>query len=290
MAEAAEELRRHVDELGKAMIRAGIVRAYWSALAVGGAALLGWALGEGEGVRAALMGVLMCVAAGYAWIYAAPAGIGQRTVAYGYHTWWLHPWMVALGWWRTFGFPWDPRLWVAFFVHDLGYRGLPNLDGPEGEQHPEWGARVMERWFDRDWRFRLRPRRIGRLCDMIWGDIKDKPYNAGTWYAFVRYHSRFLAKADGKRYSALCVADKLAIVLYPRWLFLWLVSATGEVEEYMKTALRRGEHPTAESRERWYRGMTRYVRDWWEEHRDLRPDGMTRDDSKRTAGEDGVWR
>jgi len=41
-------------------------------------------------------------------------------------------WFVAWGWWTLYGFPFDPRLWVAFFVHDLGYIGKPNMDGPEG--------------------------------------------------------------------------------------------------------------------------------------------------------------
>jgi hypothetical protein len=26
----------------------------------------------------------------------------------------------------------QPALWIAFFVHDLGYLGKPNMDGPEG--------------------------------------------------------------------------------------------------------------------------------------------------------------
>jgi hypothetical protein len=35
----------------------------------------------------------------------------------------VHPFFVAYAWSRLFGFPWDPRLWLAFFVHDLGYLG-----------------------------------------------------------------------------------------------------------------------------------------------------------------------
>ena len=66
--------------------------------------------------------------------------IGTKSVLFGAHCFFLRPWFVAVAWWRLYGFPWDPRLWVAFFVHDLGYVGKPNMDGPEGEEHPLLGA------------------------------------------------------------------------------------------------------------------------------------------------------
>lgn len=74
--------------------------------------------------------------------------VGTRSLLFGYHCFFLHPWFVALGWWKLYGFPWDPRLWVAFFVHDLGYWGKPNIDGPESESHVELGAKIMGRLFD----------------------------------------------------------------------------------------------------------------------------------------------
>jgi hypothetical protein len=69
--------------------------------------------------------------------------MGTRSVLYGVHNPLLHSWFVAAAWWQLDGFPWDPRLWVAFFVHDFGYWGKPNMDGPEGEGHPELGAKIM---------------------------------------------------------------------------------------------------------------------------------------------------
>lgn len=75
--------------------------------------------------------------------------IGTRSLLFGAHQFLIHPWFVAEAWRRLFGFPWDPRLWVLFFVHDLGYLGKPNMDGPEGEQHPRLGARIMGALFDR---------------------------------------------------------------------------------------------------------------------------------------------
>ena len=63
--------------------------------------------------------------------------IGTKSILFGAHCFFLHPWFVALGWWKLYGFPFDPRLWVAFAVHDFGYIGKPNMDGKEGETHVE---------------------------------------------------------------------------------------------------------------------------------------------------------
>ena len=59
--------------------------------------------------------------------------VGTRSLLFGVHQFAIHPWFVAAAWWRLYGFPFDPRLWVAFFVHDLGYWGKPNMDGAEGD-------------------------------------------------------------------------------------------------------------------------------------------------------------
>jgi hypothetical protein len=76
--------------------------------------------------------------------------IGTKSVLFGAHQFLIHPWFVAAAWWKLYGFPWDPRLWVAFILHDLGYWGKPNMDGPEGETHVEWAANVMGYLFDRN--------------------------------------------------------------------------------------------------------------------------------------------
>ncbi len=112
--------------------------------------------------------------------------VGTKSVLFGAHQFLIHPWFVAWGWWTLYGFPFDPRLWVAFFVHDLGYIGKPNMDGPEGETHPELGARLMH-WFD----------------GFILGGWR--------WHDFSLLHSRYYAKTLHKRPSRLCMADKLAI-------------------------------------------------------------------------------
>lgn len=196
--------------------------------------------------------------------------IGSKSILYGAHQFALHPWFVAWAWARLYGFPFDPRLWLSFALHDLGYVGLENMDGPEGERHPEWAARVMGRLFGQE------------------------------WHDFVLYHSRFYAKRDGKPFSRLCVADKLAIVLTPAWLYLPLARLTGEIDEYMALAEFRaaqGEPKyasmklTTSDAARWYADVQEYLRRWVEEHRDGREDTWTPDLGNRTAeSPSGVWR
>jgi len=170
--------------------------------------------------------------------------IGTRSLLFGAHQFALHPWFVAVAWWKLYGFPWDPRLWVAFFVHDIGYLGKPNMDGPEGETHPELGARIM------GWLF------------------------GSAWYEFTLLHSRFYAKALGRQFSRLCVADKLAIVLDPWWLYLPRVILSGEVREY--TRGEGGRTPIdAGGLRGWHRRVCAYLRAWVGEHRDLREDTWT---------------
>lgn len=162
--------------------------------------------------------------------------IGTKSVLFGVHCWFLHPWFVALSWALIYGFPLDPRLWIAFWIHDLGYIGKPNMDGPEGETHVEFAATVMTRLFGPQW-----------------GD-------------FCRYHSRFYAKKDAKPISMLCIADKMCILVTPKWLNLLLMRLSGEHDEYAarrkqgeKYAPERGH---AGSEVGWYDDMIAFLRTW----------------------------
>lgn len=173
--------------------------------------------------------------------------IGTKSVLFGAHCFLIHPFFLFLAWWKIYGFPWDPRLWVAFIVHDLGYWGKPNMDGEEGEQHPYWGAFLMGALFGK------------------------------KWFDFTLYHSRFLAKKQGAQYSKLCVADKYAISITPWWINLPLMTATGEIKEYMKDAEKNsnGELKVESSKRKWYDGVQDYVRRWVAEHKDLKVDNWT---------------
>lgn len=218
--------------------------------------------------------------------------IGTKSVLFGAHCFFLHPWFVAWAWWKLYGFRivrwrpavadldgvrvrwdqphsewstslWDWRLWVAFIVHDLGYWGKPNMDGEEGEQHPWWGGRVLF-WF------------TGRT----------------PWMLFVVYHSRYLAKKNNADFSPLCIADKLAIALTPAWLYLPMVRATGELPEYMAKAKvfhssgeaqRSGSSIDSEDAERWYADVRAYCLKWVEEHKDMKQDVWTTSDRQVAA-------
>jgi hypothetical protein len=182
--------------------------------------------------------------------------IGTRSVLYGAHCAVLHPWFLAVAWSKLYGFPWDVRLWASFWLHDIGYISKPNMDGSEGETHVELGARIM---------------------GLLFGE---------SWAAFTAAHSRYWAKRNGRQFSRLCVADKLAFVLTPAWLYLPMTRATGELSEYMLRAKERqagSEHFTdfesarlnsADARE-WLDGLKSYTRRWIEEHRDGGADNWT---------------
>lgn len=188
--------------------------------------------------------------------------LGTKSVLFGAHQFAIHPWFVAAAWWKLYGFPWDPRLWCAFFLHDIGYLGKPNMDGSEGEKHPETGARIM------GWLF------------------------GSEWHDFCLYHSRFLAKQHDKPFSRLCVADKLSIYYTPAWLFLPMVRWTGEIHEYMRDA-EKGKYLTmnlvTESQRAWYASVQDYLYRWAWEHRDERPDTWT-PKIKQAQDQYGTWR
>jgi hypothetical protein len=138
--------------------------------------------------------------------------MGTKSVLFGAHCFLLHPLFVAIAWTRVYGLPRDWRLLPRFFVHDLGYAGKRNMDGPEGEEHVHFGAAIMR-----------------RLCGRKWEE-------------FTRSHSRYWAKKTGRPYSRLCVADKLAFVLTPLWLYIPMTRWTGELAEYMRRAVLARRH------------------------------------------------
>lgn len=146
--------------------------------------------------------------------------IGTKSVLFGAHAFWLHPFFVAWAWTKLYGFPTQVWLWIAFFVHDIGYWSSPNMDGPEGESHPEAGANVlykMEFYFVRF---------------LHWQGVSARV--TGAWGNESLWHSRFYATKSGRNPSNLCWADKLAFSLEPWWLYLPRVWLSGEFKEYKK--------------------------------------------------------
>ena len=116
--------------------------------------------------------------------------VGTKSVLFGAHCFLIHGFFVARGWWSIWGFPWDPRLWTAFFVHDLGYLGSPNMDGSEGEEHVHLGAKIM---------------------GLLFGD---------SWADFTLRHSRYWAKKHGVRVSIKALLRGQASVRDNAWVVI----------------------------------------------------------------------
>jgi hypothetical protein len=116
----------------------------------------------------------------------------------------MHPVLVLIAWRKLYR-TW-PTFWemVAIVIHDWGYFGKPNMDGPEGESHPIWAYRWL---------------------------LKRDRYEEANQCLF---HSRFFAKKEGRIPSELCFADKLANALVPAKLYVLMTEATGELKEYLE--------------------------------------------------------
>lgn len=162
---------------------------------------------------------------------------GTLSLLIGAHQLVVHPACVVIAFrmlyrcWPTW------RQLVCIVIHDWGYIGCPEMDGPCGKRHPELGARIALRLFG---------------------------ITAHNWCL---YHSRSRAKADGVEPSTLCWADKLASALLPWWAYLPGAWLSGELDEYReladaywrKTAGRDGV-PWSGSHREWHAWMTSYMR------------------------------
>lgn len=150
--------------------------------------------------------------------------IGTRTLLFGVHQFLWHPFTVWRAWRWLYGE--RPKWWVcvAIFFHDVGYWGLPNLDGPEGKRHPEGGARIAARI-------------VGWVYARILRKSSVKSIMAGFSTYLLSYgHSRELAKQEGREPSPLCWADKACVLFDPPWLYLLRARLSGELEEFKQNA------------------------------------------------------
>lgn len=167
---------------------------------------------------------------------------GTKSVLFGAHCWCIHPFALAWAWNKLYGPPLDPRLWVAFFVHDLGYIGKEKMDDELGESHPILGAKIM---------------------GVLFGQ---------KWHDFTLLHSRFYAKKLGRPFSRLCVADKIATGLMPPWLWVPMATASGEIHEYMDDGGKYGADyidllGPGYTKYAWFNWCKWYMFDWTESHK-----------------------
>ena len=173
--------------------------------------------------------------------------VGTRSLLGGAHCFLVHPLMVFLAWRRLFGTPWDPRIWCACLLHDIGYFHRDEMDGPNGEEHVILGARIMGWLFGPEW--------------------ADECY----------CHSRYWSRRMGLPISRLCLADKLAFAMTPGWLYIPMARWTGELAEYMQRSKERQAGDRSFTDEEltllnsgnpraWLRGLQSYTLRWVERH------------------------
>lgn len=143
--------------------------------------------------------------------------IGTKTLLFGCHQFVLHPVYTYVAWKKLYGkFPSIGET-IAIIIHDWGYWGKSNLDGEEGEKHPEWARNVFDK--------------VG--CFMrnnIHFDFGVYLYELGD---LCLYHSRFYAKRFEQEPSKLCWADKYGTTLCGKYLWSFLATLGGELKEYM---------------------------------------------------------
>jgi hypothetical protein len=73
--------------------------------------------------------------------------IGSKSILFGYNQFVLRPLIIALAWWKLYGFPYDPRLWCSFFIYKLGYIGRSNIN----DEYSKFPAKIMGYIFGEYW-------------------------------------------------------------------------------------------------------------------------------------------
>lgn len=134
---------------------------------------------------------------------------GTKSILFGVHQFIWHPITVWLAWVDLFGFPtW--RECLCILVHDVGYFGKGEMDGPDGHLHPELGAKIAGALLGDKYR---------KLC---------------------LCHSRSYADAIGEQPSKLCWADKWSPLFDPLHFYWLRGTLSGEIEQYRRTFPRAG--------------------------------------------------
>jgi len=128
-------------------------------------------------------------------------GVGTKSLLFGVHQFAWHPFTVLLAWQKLYGWPNWKEL-VCIVIHDWGYWGSPNMDGPEGEKHPVRSALIIENWLGHEY-----------------GEL-------------IRRHSRHYCRMFELEPSKLCWADKLSILYERWWTYIPRAMLSGELKEY----------------------------------------------------------
>lgn len=154
--------------------------------------------------------------------------VGQRSLLFGVHQFIWHPITVLIAWLVLY----RRATWKEMFciiIHDWGYWFTPNMDGQEGERHPEFAAKIAGKWLGQEYH---------DLC---------------------LYHSRHYASNAGRKPSKLCYADKLSIKYDPGFFYLLRGWLSGELKEYRQIAADAGFIPLSASNREWYAWVQGYL-------------------------------
>ena len=152
--------------------------------------------------------------------------LGTKSVLFGAHNPLWHGLAVWLAYYQQNGREaFKLPVTVSCLVHDLGYWGCADMDGPEGGEHPRLGARIMHRLFDKP----CEMCETGRECGFYYADLRHD----WKWHDFSLLHSRSMARRLKAPESKLCAADKLAPALTPWWFYAAVATLSGEIKEYM---------------------------------------------------------
>lgn len=171
--------------------------------------------------------------------------MGTKSVLFGVHQFLWHPWTVARAWRWLYGRWPNVYEWCAVVCHDIGYVGKDAMDSPEGQTHPELGAKVAMYLAYGIARLRFR--------------CKDSATIIGLRvYKLCLFHSTHYAQKQNAPVSALYLPDKACVLFDPPLFYLIRGELSGEVHEYVErenSALGTAMHPD-EWLER-YRGLIR---------------------------------
>lgn len=176
--------------------------------------------------------------------------VGTKSLLFGAHQFLLHPIFVTLAWKKLYK-KWPNKMERGcVLIHDWGYYSKPNMDGAEGETHPEWAA---------NWALQHMDSHTDKVMDgyMCLHKYRNRP----PWCSLLLFHSRFYAKKFKNKPSKLCWADKLGTAMYPVWLWVLLCKLTGELDEYM-TAMKHREDmgPVEENPFKYFRAYREKVK------------------------------
>jgi hypothetical protein len=164
--------------------------------------------------------------------------VGTKSLLFGVHQFLWHPFTVILAWHRLFSRWPSFDEFVAIMVHDWGYWGSPNMDGPEGEDHPSRSAHIFLKYY-LEKRFPLGNKEPQKMFDL---------------YNLVWYHSRHLARDHGVEPSKLCYSDKYSMAYGTWWLYLPRAWLSGELHEYrLMSSKNQWNIPLTASHRTWYK-------------------------------------